>query len=190
MSKNPYVKTDWVDHIVDPENNEVIQEGTRFTANRANNIENGIYNLYDSQANQDAEIQKLRIQLEMVGRTPINNGTFFDTLSDQAPKNLTVQSAKAVVQSTVNAGATSLTLDSVEQFSVGQQVTVYDDAGQESVMISAVDTTNKKLTVTTLTRAYKKGAVVGRSNAVIDISAQEMKYGAWGTYSVTITEVV
>lgn len=37
-----YEKTLWIDHIVDPENQEVIQEGTRVNANRMNKIEQGI----------------------------------------------------------------------------------------------------------------------------------------------------
>ncbi|GEM_PF-2449600 len=38
-----YEKTIWVDHIVDPETGEVIQQGTRFTEARANKMEQGIF---------------------------------------------------------------------------------------------------------------------------------------------------
>lgn len=38
-----YEKTEWVDHIVDPETGDVIQEGTRVTAARMNHIEQGIF---------------------------------------------------------------------------------------------------------------------------------------------------
>lgn len=41
----PYEKTQWIDHVVDPETEEVIQQGTRFAAQRMNKIENGIYNI-------------------------------------------------------------------------------------------------------------------------------------------------
>ncbi|ELK39026.1 hypothetical protein D478_26379 [Brevibacillus agri BAB-2500] len=37
-----YQKNTWVDHIVDPGTGEVVQQGTKFTATRANNIEAGI----------------------------------------------------------------------------------------------------------------------------------------------------
>lgn len=185
---NSYKKTDWVDHIVDPETLQVIQEGTRFTANRANNIEDGIYRLHDSQDSQDKEIQRLRVQLEMVGRTPINNGTFFDSLSSDAPKNLIPQAAGAVLQTAVAVGVTILSLDS-SPFETGQQVIVYDDVNQESTRITAMDGTAKKITVTALTKAYKKGAKVARNNSVINRSLQEIGYGEWGTYTVTVSEV-
>lgn len=37
-----YQKTNWVDHIVDPETGSVVQSGTKFTAARANKMEQGI----------------------------------------------------------------------------------------------------------------------------------------------------
>ncbi|GAA4704060.1 hypothetical protein [Brevibacillus fulvus] len=37
-----YQKNTWVDHIVDPGTGEIVQQGTKFTATRANNIETGI----------------------------------------------------------------------------------------------------------------------------------------------------
>ncbi len=43
----PYEKTKWIDHFVDPETGEVIQEGTRVTAERMNKIENGIEAAHD-----------------------------------------------------------------------------------------------------------------------------------------------
>jgi hypothetical protein len=189
ISKNPYIKTIWRDHIVDIISGKVIQEGTRFTANRANNIEEGIFNLFDYLLLYDEEMQKLRIQLEMVGRAPTNNGTFFDTLSDQEPKALALQEAKAVVQLAYPAGTTVLELNDVP-FTVGQFITIYDDEMQEDVQVTAVDTTANTITVTALQNAYKKGAFVARTNSIIDRDVQEMTYGVWGTYSIAISEVV
>lgn len=37
-----YEKTNWIDHVVDSETGEIIQQGTRFTAQKMNNIEKGI----------------------------------------------------------------------------------------------------------------------------------------------------
>lgn len=37
-----YQKTTWVDHVVDPVTGEIVQQGTKFTATRANKIEQGI----------------------------------------------------------------------------------------------------------------------------------------------------
>lgn len=46
------------------------------------------------------------------------------------------------------------------------------------------------ITVQALTNGYKKGAQICRSNVVFDFNNQEMKIGAWGTYSVSVSEVV
>lgn len=206
MNQNPYIKTDWSDHIVDPTQFEtdangnvildpvtgkpkpyVIQEGTRFTANRANNIENGIFDAYGYLVQYYEDIQKLRVQIEMIGRVPINNGTFFDTLDDDNTKQLTRLRSTAVSQAALTAGATSITLDSTP-FTVGQYVTVYDDVQQESVKVSAV--AGGKITVGALTKAYKKGAVVALSNAEWNLASQRILNGNWGTYTVAVTEVV
>lgn len=37
-----YQKNTWIDHIVDPSTGDVVQQGTKFTATRANNFESGI----------------------------------------------------------------------------------------------------------------------------------------------------
>lgn len=181
-----YIKTDWQDHLVDPISGDIIQQGTRFTAQRANNIEDGIANLYGSQTRQDSEIQKLRVQLEMVGRAPVNNGTFFDTL-DGDTKQLTLDTDKAVVQSSLSAGATSITLNTAP-FAVGEYVTVYSDTKSENVLVSAVN--GNALTVGALANSYPKGAMVARSNAVVDVAERELKFGVWGTYSIAVSEVV
>lgn len=38
-----YQKTTWIDQIIDPLNGEIIQQGTRFTAEKMNKIEQGIF---------------------------------------------------------------------------------------------------------------------------------------------------
>jgi hypothetical protein len=189
LTKNPYAKTNWRDHIVDVISGDVIQEGTRFTANRANNIEEGIYNAYGWLVAYQDELQKLRIQLEMVGRSPINNGTFFDPLGEQDTKALSLQNEVAVAQLAYEAGTTSIKLDEVP-FTVGTFVTIYDDEQSESVQVTAVDEVAKTITVAPLQNTYKKGAVVARTSVEIDEMAQKMIYGEWGTYSIEISEVV
>ncbi|MET3658541.1 hypothetical protein [Sporosarcina psychrophila] len=206
MNQNPYLKTDWSDHIIDPTQYEkdangavvidpltgkpkpyVIQEGTRFTAGRANNIEDGIYGAYGWLVQYYEEIAKLRVQLEMVGRVPINNGTFFDTLDNDTPKQLTRLRSAAVAQTALTVGATEITLDSTP-FTVGQYVTVFDDANQESVKVTAI--VGGKITVGALAKAYKKGAVVALSNAELGLARQRILFGNWGTYSIAVSEAV
>lgn len=181
-----YIKTDWQDHLVDPISGDIIQQGTRFTAQRGNNIENGIANLYGSQTRQDAELQKLRVQLEMVGRAPVNNGTFFDTL-DGDMKQLALDKDKAVVQSALSVGTTSVPLNATP-FAVGEYVTVYSDTKSENVRVAAVN--GNTLTVGALANNYPKGAMVARSNTVVDEVERELKFGVWSTYSIAVSEVV
>lgn len=185
--KNTYVKTNWRDHIVDIESGDVIQDGTRFTASRMNNIEEGIDGAYEQLVNYKDELTKLRVQLEMVGRVPINNGTFFDTLDGQTAKQLTRLVASAVSQNSLTAGATSITLDKVP-FTLGEYVTVYDDEKSETVKINAVSTNS--ITIPALTKMFKKGAVLGKTSAKFDSIGQEIQFGNWGNYSVAANEVV
>ncbi|MGC5327116.1 hypothetical protein [Brevibacillus sp. SYSU BS000544] len=37
-----YVKTNWIDHIIDPTTGNIVQQGTKFTSTRANKFEQGI----------------------------------------------------------------------------------------------------------------------------------------------------
>lgn len=190
MQTNPYQKTDWVDHIVDPtlpesDPSHVIQQGTRFTAGRANNIEDGIYNAYGWLVLFYGEINRIQAELEVVGRAPINNGAFLDMLDGTTPRNLVPQDEKAVAQAALAIGATSITLDA-NPFIVGSFVTIYDDVNQEVVKVTAKNGT--AITVSALTKAYKKGAYVARTNAVI--VGEELTFGSWGTFTVTATEVV
>lgn len=187
MQQNLYVKTNWRDHIVDIETGQVIQEGTRFTASRANNIEDGIYGAYESLGTYQDELTRLRIQLEMLGRAPTNNGTFFDALDGDTAKQLTRLTSAAVSQHALSAGATSITLDFVP-FKAGEYVTIYDDEQQETVKITAV--TDKEITTGALTNMYKKGARVSRSNARLDTDRQRMIFDNWGSYDIEIMEVV
>lgn len=189
ITSNPYIPTQWRDHIVDITTGDVIQDGTRFTASRANNIEQGIYGLFGYVFALIEEDQKIRVQLEMVGRSPLNNGTFFDTLSDQTPKALVLQKEKAVVQHAYTAGTALLQLDKAP-FVIGQFITIYDDENREDVMITDIDSEAKTVSVTALTKAFKKGAVVARTDAVIDTKELEIVYGKWGNYQIEVSEVV
>lgn len=182
-----YKKTEWQDHILDPETGTVIQQGTRFTAQRANNFEDGIAYLYSDQTRQDAELQKLQVQLETVGRAPVNNGTFFDAL-DGDTKQLTLSVDNAIVQSALPVGATSVTLNEA-LFSNGEFVTIYDNSKSEVVRVTAVNAESISVS-SALSNAYPKGAQVARSNAVVDTSARELKFGVWGTYSIAASEVI
>lgn len=187
MERNPYVKTIWRDHIVDMETGEVIQEGTRFTASRANNIEEGIYNAYEYLKDFYDEITKLKIQLEMVGRAPVNNGTFFDPIDEEGnTKSLTMLREMAILQTALETGATEIIVDDSTKFSVGQEITLIDEENYEDKKILNIE--GNKLTVTALEKPFKKGAIVMRSNTVI--KNNKLTYGSWGNYNVSVVEVI
>lgn len=190
MQPNPYIKTIWQDHIIDPtfpENdpNRIIQQGTRFTARRANNIEEGIYDLYNRTGMTTDELIRVKAEMEMLGRAPINNGSFLDVLDGTDSRNMVPQDEKAVVQAALTSGLTTIQLDT-NPFLIGTVVTIYDDTNQEDVKITGKN--GASITVTPVTKSYKKGANIARSNAVI--IGKEMTFGTWGTFTVTATEVV
>ncbi|KAA0944060.1 hypothetical protein FQ087_18210 [Sporosarcina sp. ANT_H38] len=187
MQQNPYLKLLWHDHIVDTESGVVIQEGTRFTASRINNIENGVFDAYELLMKAYAERQRMQIEIEMLGRVKENNGTFFDTLDGQPPKQLTRLMSAAVSQVALVVGATTVKLDAIP-FKAGEYVTIYDDEQQETVKIATVTATG--ITVPALTKVYKKGARVARTNAAFDAIRQQIIYGHWGTLKVSVMEVV
>lgn len=202
-----YFPTDWRDHIVDPTQYEkddegnviidettgkpklkVIQEGTRFTASRANNFEMGILMLYLWIEYFKTEMEKMRILLEIGGRVPVNSGTFFDPFdADGSTKALTMLKESAVVQNRVDAAATTLAIKDAP-FKIGEYLTIYDDEQSESVTVSAVD--GASMTVSALANPYKKGAKVVRTNSVINDTENKIGFGNWGNYSIDVKEVI
>lgn len=179
-----YIPTDWHDHIVDPITQDIVQQGTRFTAARANNIEEALtYLMNTHNPNVDQELKRIYLELEMMGRSPVNNGTFFATFDGGENKQMTMLKQKAVLQQAISAGATTLTVD-VAPFLVGENITLADEEQIESVEIIAVSDTT--ITVSATTKAFKKGAFITRSNALIDTSDQKLTVSNWFTYSVEV----
>ncbi len=180
-----YIKTIWFDDIVDPKTGYVIDEGTYFTANRANNIENGIENAFIWLNQHDSDIQRIRVQMELDGRAPGNSGSFADTF-DSDPNKLVRQTASATLTAPRSVGTTVLNVDNTEGFVAFTQATIYDGTNSEDVLITAI--TENTITVQPLVHDYVKGAKVARSNAVIQ--PDRMIGGNWGTYSITDSGVV
>jgi hypothetical protein len=135
----------------------------------------------------DRTMKKLSLQLEVDGRAPGSSGSFVDVLSGK-PSRMTYENALADLTSAVSAGATTLPID-VESgtFKLNTLVTIEDDVNREEVFINSVG--SNSLTVSALTKGYKKGARVARSTVVVDTINQEMRVGDWGTYSVSFSEV-
>lgn len=187
MNNNPYIKTNWRDHIVDIETGQVIQEGTRFTASRANNMEDGIFNAYEYLKLYSDEITKLRIQLEMIGRAPVNNGTFFDPIDGEGnTKALKIYSQSAISQNALGIGETEITVDDSSVFAVGQEISILDGVSIEHKVIQNIVGSN--LVVTELVNSYKKGAMIIRSNT--RVRNNKLDFGSWGNYSISVMEVI
>ena len=180
----PYAKTVWDDHLVDPVTEEVIQQGTRFTAKRANNLEDMVEYLANTHVPYvDNELMRIQLELEMLGRSPVNNGTIFDPFDGEEGKQMTMLKQRATLQNARNAGATTLTVD-VVPFIVGESITLVDEEQTENVTITAIN--NQTLTITATTKAFKKGAFVTRTNAVLDTSKGNLQFGKWSTFKVEV----
>lgn len=180
-----YEKTEWHDHIVDLENGSVIQEGTRFTASRANNIEEGIYKAHDRLDKNDNNILRLMVLMELEGRAPGNSGTFADSFNG-LPNKLILQNARTTLTAPRVAGTTVLNVENTEGFQELTEVTIYDGTNSETRLITNV--TNSTITVQPLQNDYVKGAMIARSNAVA--VANGLTKGTWGTYSISVSGVV
>lgn len=186
FDKNPYIMTNWSDHIIDMEHGDIIQEGTRFTASRANNIEEGIFNSYNYIKLLYEDLTRLIIQLEMIGRVPVNNGTFFDPIGDESSaKSLELLKEMTVLQLVKRAGETSLEVEDGSLFQVGEVITLIDDTNQEDVKI--IGRLENTLSVSALINDYKKGALVVRTNGIV--KGNKLYFGNWGNYSVSIKGV-
>lgn len=183
-----YLKQTWEDEIFDPVTNETIVPGTPFTAKRINHIEDGIEELSISQEAQDRKIERLELKIALLDRSSSNN-VFYDTLDGKPASKITLDTTNSDILTAKVVGNTAIDVETVTGFTVGTEVTVYDDTNQENVMITAINTTTKVITTSALTKAYKKGAKIARSNVVIDATNQKMKIGEWGTYTVTVSEV-
>lgn len=184
---NPYTKTDWFDEIEDPVTGEILEEGTVFTAERANNIEDGIYNSYERIIQTERETQRIRVQLDLKERAN-SELIFYDTMDGEAPRKMVLDTAQTVVKEALDIGATLLNVVDASAFSNLTEVTLYDGANSEDVMITGIS--GNAVTVQATKKAYAKGAFIARTNAVMDTDNQRLQPGRWGTYTIAMTEVV
>lgn len=186
FKKNPYERTEWYDDVTDPVTGELIEDGTPYMSEYANNFEWGIYNAYRFMIEMYRQLERMRIQMELDGRVPGNSGTFADML-DGSTNKINLDTAMTDIIEAVIIGTTTLKVASVDGFTPFTQVTIFDDVASEDVVIAAVGADT--ITVSALTNAYKKGAKVARSNVFIDMVNAEMGVGDWQTFNVKLVEV-
>lgn len=187
FKKNPYERTQWHDDVKDPVTGEIIDDGTPFMSEFANNFEWGIFNAYRYMIEIYRQMERMRVQLELDGRVPGNSGTFADTLDGNSNK-IALDKALTDIIEAVAIGTTTLKVASVDGFTPFTQVTIFDDVATEDVVITEVGTNTIK--VQALNNAYKKGAKVARSNVAIDMVNAEMSVGDWQIFNVELVEVV
>ena len=187
FKKNPYERTEWYDDVTDPVTGELIEDGTPYMSEYANNFEWGIYNAYRFMIEMYRQLERMRIQMELDGRVPGNSGTFADML-DGSTNKINLDTAMTDIIEAVIIGTTTLKVASVDGFTPFTQVTIFDDVASEDVVIAAVGVDT--ITISALTNAYKKGAKVARSNVFIDMVNAEMGVGDWQTFNVELVEGV
>ena len=192
-----YVMQDWFDHIykVNPDGKpipkrdasgqiiynpytgypewEAFEEGSRFTAKRMLHIEQGIFGAHSGLENFDRELKKIRAQMELDGRVPNHSGSFADTF-DETSQRLVRLTAKTDITVEAKSTETVLHVASTEGFTAMTYATIYDADSYEQVLITAVDSSAKTITVQALTSDYAKGAKITRSTAGIDTDNQNM----------------
>lgn len=189
LSENPYRRTVWHDDLIDTVTGEVLEEGTTFWADYANNMEWGIFNNYEQLIYFQRMIKKIQMQLELDGRVPGANGNFVDTF-DELPTRMARLTAETDVTASVTAGNTVIPVANASQFKTLQFVTIYNAESYEHVRIGAVDAEANKLTVTGVVNDYSKGAKVARSTAGIDAVDQSLVVAPFTAYQVELVEVV
>lgn len=189
LTDNPYNRSHWKNRVRDPITQQVVEEGTPFTASRANNIENGIYDAYMYIIDLQNELVRTQIQLAALGRAPGNTGAITDTL-DGSTVNLIRQTAVADIIRAVSAGTTVLPLDNISDFQVGKDVAILDGTDYEVKVIQSINEADKTITVTALQKDFVKGAKVAESTLFMDVATKTLKFGTWGTYTVSVSEVV
>lgn len=185
----PYIPTFWKDEIIDPVDETVVQEGTNFNAFNMNKIEAELVRLGMTQRDIYLVIARLAAFSELDGRVTGAQAKFFDMLDGEEPHYMRMSTAKAIMPQATAASSSPIQLNIVNavDFSVGQEVTVYDDVHLERVMVTAV--VAGKLTLSRLQNSYKKGAVIARTTLVMDAASKTLKIGGYKTYEVSISEL-
>lgn len=206
MTTTAYVPTVWQDEIVDVDENgkpipkldengnvvkdiygnieyQTVEDGTRITEKRMNNIENGIVGAHTRLDASDSELKRLKLQLEMTDRAPQNSGAFFDDFSGEPNTRFVKDNTRTDLTEAVNAGGTVLKVASATGFKELTEITIFDGSNMEHAQIATINTTENTLTLlTALTNAYVRGAKVCRSS--VAESDGEMQFGGFDLFSV------
>lgn len=83
-----YEKQEWLDHIVDPETGEIIQQGSPVTANRMAHIEDGVFRAHEIADGAKNLSAALSIQVAIMAGGALFGGVggnmIFEDMADMA----------------------------------------------------------------------------------------------------------
>ena len=184
---NPYNRTEWQDDLIDPVTGEIIEEGTTFWAEYANNFEWGIWNAYQYLIDMYRRLERLQVQMELDGRVPGNSGSFIDTF-DGTTTRLTLLKTSTDVLEPVTSADTVISVANSEGFVPMTYATIYDADSYEHVLITAVEV--GQITVQALTGDYSKGAKIARSTTIPNTVSQSLDVAPFVIHQVDLVEVV
>lgn len=186
---NPYKARMWYDQIKDPtipegQPGHIIDVGTKFMARYQNTQEDGIEAAFERIVGAEKENRRLRSRLDLKDRTD-SEYTFLDAFDGSEPTNMTLDTAKTVLTTGISTGVTKLPVLDATGFKQGTEITICSGDKQEAVKVIAV--ASKEITTTPTVNDYAKGALVARTNAIIDVENQQVIPGRAGTYEVSLS---
>lgn len=183
---NDYERTKWYDSLVDPETEEILEEGTPLKARYLNNMEDGIYGAYNRLVDSEKELRRLRSKFDLKDRTD-SEYTYLDTFDGTDPINMVMDKAIAYLDAPVGTGDTILNIATLSTFKVGTVVTLCDGTASTDVTVAKVEP--GKLTVSAVKGEFARGAVVARSNARTDEALQQLIPARLGSHTIKITQL-
>lgn len=187
LKSNPYNRVQWKDEVTDPITGEILEEGTIFWAEFANNMEWGIWNSFEFINSLSTTIRRLQVQMELDGRVPGNSGSFADTFDGTATRLVLLKASTDVVVP-VTSSDTVIQVANTDGFTPMTYATIYDADSYEHVLITAVET--GRITVQALVNEYIKGAKIARSTTAPNFVSQSLDVAPFVTYQVDLVEVV
>ncbi len=136
-------------------------------------------NLVEELDEDDRQIKRLLAYEQTKGRVLGGSGVFVNMFDGVLDPIMQIDTTKTNATSTLSAGNTTIPVKSTAGFSIGQEITVFDDVNLERPTITGISGNN--IQVTALTKSYKNNATVCRSSVVVDTVNKCLKFGGWNS---------
>lgn len=140
--------------------------------------------IYKDISELDRNVYELSLQNYYDGKLSPVQGIQYDGFSDTTKTSI----VKTYAPSNLAAGATTITVANVTGFNVNRMVSIFDENNYEERRITAIDTTNKIITLdSALTYPYPK-ATIARTSSIIDTQNRALRVGStFGVGTINIT---